>query len=170
MPEPRALPPLALVGLDGQPLGRNFFAGHWTIVFFGFTQCPDVCPTTLATLAQTGKMLTDLAAAQRPRVLLVTVDPERDDPERLAAYVRFFDGSFLAATGTVANITSAAEAFGIPFTKVSLPGGGYTFDHGAGLFVVGPSGDIVAYSSPPHEAATVAADYRKIVEYHGATR
>lgn len=170
MPEPRALPPLALVGLDGRPLAKDFFADHWTIVFFGFTQCPDVCPTTLATLAQTGKLLADLKVAQRPRVLLVTVDPERDDPARLAAYVRFFDPSFLAATGTVADVTSAAAAFSVPFAKVSLPGGGYTFDHGAGLFVVGPSGGIVAYSSPPHQAATVAADYRKVVDYHGARR
>ncbi len=104
----RELPPLSLTDIDGRPLGSDFFAGHWTVVFFGFTTCPDVCPTTLATLAQFTKALTDLPEAQRPRVLLVTVDPERDDPAKLAAYVRFFDPSFLGATGDLAGVTAAS--------------------------------------------------------------
>jgi protein SCO1/2 len=161
----RELPPLSLTDIDGRPLGSDFFAGHWTVVFFGFTTCPDVCPTTLATLAQFTKALTDLPEAQRPRVLLVTVDPERDDPAKLAAYVRFFDPSFLGATGDLAGVTAAAMAFGVPFAKVSLPEGGYTMDHGSGLFIVGPGGGIDAYSSSPHEAAVLARDFRKVVSY-----
>jgi protein SCO1/2 len=170
LPEPRGLPELALTGMDGQPLPRDFFAGHWTIVFFGFTQCPDVCPTTLATLAQAEKLLADLPGPQQPRVLLVSVDPERDDPAKLAAYVRFFNPAFLAATASGDDLTRATEAFGVPFMKLPLPDGGYTFDHGAGLFVVDPSGGIAAYSSPPHQPATVAANYRQIVEYHESSR
>jgi protein SCO1/2 len=161
----KPLPAFSLVGVDGRPLGSGFFKGRWTLVFFGFTTCPDVCPTTLATLAQFTKQLADLPAPEQPRVLLVSVDPERDDPAKLAAYVRFFDPAFHAATGDVQAVSAAAAAFGVPFSKVSLPEGGYTMDHGSGLFIVDPSGGIAAYSSAPHDAAVLARDYRKIVAY-----
>ena len=165
LPAPRALPPLDLVDQDGRPLPADFFAGHWTLVFFGFTQCPDICPTTLATLAQVRRQLADLPVGEQPRVLLVSVDPERDPPERLAAYVRFFDASFLGATGSEQATAAAAAAFNVPYAKVSLPEGGYTLDHGSGLFVVGPTGGLVAYLSAPHQAGTIASDYRKIVAW-----
>ncbi|MFO1393513.1 MAG: SCO family protein [Steroidobacteraceae bacterium] len=167
LPGAQPLPALDLVDQDGRPLGADFFEGHWTIVFFGYTSCPDVCPTTLATLAQAMKAMADLSPAERPRVLLVTVDPERDDPARLAAYVRFYDPSFLGATGTPAAVAAAAAAFGVPFAKVTLPEGGYTMDHGSALAIVGPRGAIVAYSSAPHEAQAIERDYRKIVAYTG---
>jgi protein SCO1/2 len=165
LPEPRPLPALALTNQDGQPLGADFFKGGWTFVFFGFTACPDICPTTLATLKQVTGQLADLPAAQRPRVLLITVDPERDDPKRLSAYVKFFDPAFLGATGDAKAVADAAAAFNVPFSKVSLPEGGYTMDHGSGIFIVGPSGGIVAFSSAPHEAASLARDYRTVVSY-----
>ncbi len=165
LPQPRELPALDLVDQDNRPLPRDFLRDHWTIVFFGFTQCPDVCPTTLTTLAQVKKQLADLPASQQPRVLLVSVDPERDPPALLKSYVTFFDPSFLAATGTLAATTQAATAFSVPFAKVPLPDGGYTMDHGAGLFVVSPKGALVAYSSPPLDATVLARDFRKAVQY-----
>jgi protein SCO1/2 len=170
LPEPRDLPELALTGEDGRPLGAGFFQGHWTLVFFGFTTCPDICPTTLSTLSKATRELQDLPAGERPRVLLVTVDPERDDAARLAAYVKFFDPAFRGATGEAPGIAAAAAAFGVPFAKVSLPEGGYTMDHGTGIFLVGPEGGVVAYFSAPHEAAILARDYRKAVEFAGHHR
>jgi protein SCO1/2 len=167
LPAPRALPALDLVGQDGRPLGADFFKGRWTIVFFGFTSCPDLCPTTLASLAQATHQLADLPPAERPRVLLVTVDPERDNPAHLAAYVRFYDPAFLGATGTPAAVAATAAAFAVPYAKVSLPEGGYTMDHGSAIFIVGPSGAIVAYSSAPHDASTIARDYRKVLSFEG---
>jgi len=167
---PRALPALDLVDQDGRQMPRDFFAGHWTLVFFGFTQCPDICPTTLATLAQVRRELADLPAGEQPRVLLISVDPERDPPERLAPYVRFFDPAFLGATGSAEATAAAAAAFGVPYSRVEVPEGGYTMDHGSGLFVVGPAGALVAYLSAPHEAATIARDYRRIVAWPGAGR
>jgi protein SCO1/2 len=167
---PRAIPALQLVDQDGRPFTAAALRDHWTLVFFGFTHCPDVCPTTLAVLKQVRQQLADLPEAQRPRVVLFTVDPERDTPERLRDYVRFFDPSFGAVTGTVAAVEQAAAAFAIPFAKVPLPGDGYTMDHGAGIFVVGPSGQAIAYSSPPHEAAMLARDFRKVLEYYEESR
>ena len=164
-PAPRALPTLDLVDQDGKPLPPRFFDGHWTLVFFGFTQCPDICPTTLATLAQASKQLGDLPAGSRPRMLLVSVDPERDPPSILAPYVRFFDPAFLAATGSLEATAAAAAAFNVPYAKVAQDGGGYTLDHGSGIFVVGPTGGIVAYLSAPHDAARIAANVRSIVTW-----
>ena len=168
--QPRELPPLSLVDQDSRPLPRDFLKNRWTVVFFGFTQCPDVCPTTLATLAQMKKKLADLPAEQQPRVLLVTVDPERDTAAILKPYVTFFDPSFLGATGTLAETGQAATAFSVPFAKVPLPDGGYTMDHGAGLFVVSPAGALAAYSSPPLDATVLARDFRKIVQYYEDSR
>jgi protein SCO1/2 len=170
LPQPRALGALALVGQDGNPLPADFFVGHWTLVFFGFTRCPDICPTTLATLAQASKQLADLPPTQRPRVLLVTIDPERDPPEHLAAYVHFFDPDFMGASGSLEATAAAAAAFGVPYSKVAMPDGGYTMDHGSGIFVVGPSGGIDAYLSAPHDAAVIARDYRRIVAWAGERR
>jgi protein SCO1/2 len=165
LPAPRALPPLDLMDQDGQPLAANFFAGHWTLVFFGFTQCPDVCPTTLATLAQSVGQLKELPANAQPRVLLVSVDPERDTTEILAPYVRFFNPAFLAARGTPEATAAAAAAFAVPYAKVVLPEGGYTLDHGSGIFLVDPTGGMTAYFSAPHDAATITRDYRSIVAW-----
>jgi protein SCO1/2 len=169
-PAARPVPTLDLVDQDGKALGPDFFKGHWTLVFFGFTQCPDVCPTTLATLARTVRELDDLPAVQRPRVLLVSLDPERDTPEILAPYVRFFDPSFLGARGSLEATAAAASAFNLPYARVALPEGGYTLDHGSGIFMVGPSGGTEAYLSAPHEAATIARDYRTIVAWAGARK
>jgi protein SCO1/2 len=165
---PRALPTLELTNQDGQPLGTDFFAGHWTLVFFGFTQCPDVCPTTLATLAQAARALGDLPAAEQPRVLLVSVDPERDTAEILAPYVRFFDPHFMAARGSLEATAAVAAAFTVPYAKVPLPDGGYTLEHGSGVFLVGPEGQLRAYFSAPHDAGRIARDYRSIVRWAGA--
>jgi protein SCO1/2 len=170
LPQPRALPALTLVDQEGRPLPAGFLRDRWTVVFFGFTQCPDVCPGTLTVLAQMKKELADLPATEQPHVLLITVDPERDTPAVLKAYVTFFDPSFSAATGTVAGATQAATAFSVPFAKVPLPGGGYTMDHGAGLFIVSPAGALAAYSSPPLAAPVLARDYRKVVQYYEDSR
>jgi protein SCO1/2 len=170
LPEPRPLPPLGLVDQDARPMPADFFTGHWTLVFFGFTQCPDICPTTLATLAQARRQLADLPPDQQPRVLLVSVDPQRDAPELLAAYVRFFDPAFMGATGSDEATAAAAAAFGVPYSKVEMPEGGYTMDHGSGLFVVGPTGGLVAFLSGPHDAAVVARDFRSIAAWAGGRR
>jgi len=165
LPQPRALAAFDLVDQDGRTFTVKQLREGWTIVFFGFTQCPDVCPTTLSLLAQTKKQLADLPPAQQPRVLLISVDPERDTPAVLKPYVTFFDPTFRGATGTLANVQQAATAFGVPYQKVPLPGGGYTMDHGSGVFIVAPDGGLAAYSSEPHVAEVLARDFRKVVQF-----
>jgi protein SCO1 len=166
---PRPLPEVALTDQDGKPLDAAFFRQGWTLVFFGFTRCPDVCPTTLATLARTHAALADLPLAQRPRVLLVSVDPEHDEAPLLRDYVRRFDPTFDAATGDPDAVRAFAAAFGTPYAKVALSEDAYTMDHGAGVFLVAPDG-IAAYSGAPHDAAVLASDYRLVLARHGQRR
>ena len=165
LPEPRILPPLTLVRHDGSTLDERFFRGRWTFVFFGFTHCPDVCPTALSMLARTRKALADLPAAVQPQVLFVSVDPARDDARQLAAYVTFFDPSFVGATGSDAQVAAAAAAFSVPYAKVTTPDGGYTMDHGSGVFLVGPAGALNALTSGASDPAALARDFRKVVDF-----
>jgi protein SCO1/2 len=113
--------------------------------------------------------LADLPAPQRPRVLLVSVDPERDTPAILKAYVQFFDPAFAAATGTADGVATAAAAFSVPYARVARADGGYTMDHGAGLFFVSPAGALAAYASPPLDPRVLARDFRQLVQYYEET-
>lgn len=157
-PSARPVGALALTAHTGRAFGAADLAGHPTLVFFGFTHCPDVCPTTLVTLAAVKKSgaLPDL------RVLFVSVDPQRDTPPVLAAYVHAFDPDFIGATGDAAEIARLAQKFGVAVARVDLPGGDYTMDHSAAVFLLDRRGEIVAVFTPPFEVAPLAADLRRV--------
>ena len=125
-PQPRALPAFALTHVGWPPATRATLRGAWTLVFLGFTHCPDVCPTTLAELAGAEALGRPMPAAIRPRVLFVSVDPERDTPAGLATTRTIFQPDTLAATGDPAALADFARSLGIVFMKVPLPGGDYT--------------------------------------------
>lgn len=167
-PTPRALPAFALVDQDGASVGPAQVAGRWTILFFGFTHCPDVCPATLATLAATRRQLEDLPEADRPRVVLVSVDPARDTPELLGQYVAFFDSSFTGLTGEPAEVRRLTEGLGVAvFVGEPDERGDYTVDHTATLFLVNPAGELAAAFGTPHEPDIIARDYRRMVAAGG---
>ena len=159
---PRPLPPLALIDQDNRPFDAQRLRGGWSLVFFGFTSCPDACPLTMTALAQTNKLLADLPGAQRPRVVMISVDPERDTPERLAAYVKAFDPTFIGATGTKAAIDELAQRMGVLAATRPLEGGSYTVDHTTSVFLIDPDGALRALFSAPHTPKLIAEDYRRI--------
>ena len=161
---PRPLPSFSLVDLASQPFGNDSLRGTWSFLFFGFTNCPDVCPTTLRMLAQTEQSLADLPAAQRPRVILVSVDPKRDTPEQLATYVKFFSPAFVGVTGAPEALDTFTRQVGVPVAITPTDGGGYTVDHSAAVFLIDPTGAMRALFSPPHSPKAIAADYRRIVD------
>jgi protein SCO1/2 len=160
----RALPDFALVDHSGRPFGPERLQGQWTFLFFGFVNCPDVCPTTLTTLAAARAALADLPAEQQPAVTLVSVDPDRDTPEVLGRYVTHFDPSFTGVTGSTAATAALTGGLGVAVV-VGPPGpdGNYSVDHTAALFLVDPDGRVAALFGGPHEAGTIARDYRRIV-------
>lgn len=160
LPQPRALAQFSLTDQSGQPFTLESLKGHPTLVFFGFTHCPDVCPTTLAKLSQVVK------AANVPglKVLLISADPARDTPEQLERYVHAFNPEFIGATGSVDEIERVAREFGVAIVKVEMPGGQYTVDHSAVVFLLNKLGERVAVFTPPFEIEPVAADLRNTAD------
>jgi protein SCO1 len=150
-----------LFASDGKARAPADFAGKVVVLSFGFTQCPDVCPTTLAALAETMRALG--ADAKRVQVLLVTVDPERDTPALLAQYVTAFDPAFLGLAGDAKATRQAARAFKVFYQKVPT-GKGYTMDHSTGYYVLDKQGRtrlMFRYGQP---VADMAYDIRQLLQ------
>ncbi len=158
-PAPRALPDFNLVDARGAPVTPATLAGHPTLVFFGFTHCPDVCPTTLALLASVQKR----AALPGLKVAFITVDPERDTPAQVGAYVSSFGGDFIGLTGGAPEILKATTGFGVAAARVELAGGDYTMDHSAAVFALDSQARIVAVFTPPLSADRLARDLQRLV-------
>jgi len=154
---------LSLTGHDGKPRTLADFRGKLVVLSFGYTHCPDVCPTTLADTAAALKQLG--AAAARVQVLFVTVDPERDTPALLAQYVPAFDPSFLGLTGDAAAIEKAAKEFKIFYEK--RPGaapGAYTVDHSAQSYVLDGEGRLRLIERNDRLAQDLAEDLRALLD------
>jgi protein SCO1 len=153
---------LSLPDMNGKPRTLADFHGKVTVIFFGYTQCPDVCPTTMAELAAVKKALG--ADGDKVQGIFVTVDPERDTPELLKTYVGAFDPSFVALRGTLPQTQEAAKQFKVFFEKV--PGktpGSYTMDHSAGSFVLDQSGRPRLFERYGQGADALTADIRTLL-------
>lgn len=162
---PRPIPGFALTDHNGEAFDPQRLQDRWTLLFFGFTHCPDVCPTTLNTLARSRALLSDLPASVQPEVVLISVDPERDTVEKLRDYVPFFDPTFIGVTGTTAEIDALTAALGVAHMKVPREDGDYTVDHTSAIFLIDPTGRQAALFSAPHEAASLAARYKATTRY-----
>jgi protein SCO1/2 len=161
---PRPLPEIHLVDQDGAAFTPENLKGRWSLLFFGFTHCPDVCPTTLGMLSRTEKDLADLPTDRRPHIVFVSVDPLRDTPQQIKPYVAFFSPTFTGVTGTSEAIEDFTTKLGVPVVITPASNGEYTVDHSAAIFLVDPQGALHALFSGPHDPARIAADYRQIVE------
>ncbi|NDK38678.1 SCO family protein [Pseudoxanthomonas gei] len=162
-PQARSLPDFSLRQSDGTQLVSGELKGHWTLVFLGFTHCPDVCPTTLAELAQAQKQWTSLPDSVRPRVLFVSVDPERDTPTRIGEYAHAFHPDTLAATADVPALEDFARSLMFVFQK--MPGKtfasnpqDYSMDHSANIAVLDPQGRMAGFIKPPFQPKVIAGD------------
>lgn len=163
LPAARALPDFQLLDSRAQPYARTQLQGRWSLLFFGFTSCPDICPTTLSTLAQVEKQLSDLPLAQRPQIVFVSVDPARDTPAQVRDYLHFFSPSFVGLTGEAAQVEQLTRHLGVPVAVHDLGNGTYTVDHAATLFLLDPRARMTALFSPPHTVAALVADVRAVV-------
>ena len=165
---PRELPPFSLQQSDRTQLVPGELKGHWTVVFLGFTHCPDVCPTTLAQLAQAQKEWAALPDSTRPRVLFVSVDPERDSPDAIGEYAHGFDRDTLAATTDVPALEAFARSLSMVFAKVPAPAGApadqYSIDHSASLAVLDPQARMAGVIMPPLDPRAIAADMTALTQ------
>lgn len=155
---PRVADDFTLTTTTGEPMSLSDFRGKYVVLFFGYTSCPDVCPTTLSDIQQ---MLKELGAkrAEDVQVVMVTVDPERDTAQQLAAYLHYFDPSFIGMTGSVADIQPVAKQFGIFFEKApSSDKNNYVVDHTAVVTIIDPKGYVREIFSYGVSGADMASD------------
>lgn len=152
----------SLPDLDGNLRTAEDFRGKITVVFFGFIQCPDVCPTTLAELAQVRQKLGD--DGDRLQVLFVTVDPERDTPDIIRQYLAQFDPSFIGLRGDAEQVAQAAKTFKVFYAKVPIePAPNYTMDHSAGMYIFDETGAVRLYARGGHTPDELTADIRRLM-------
>ena len=150
-----------LVDFNGKPRALTDFSGKVVVLFFGYTHCPEVCPTTLADLAQVMRQLGK--DAEQVQVLFVTLDPERDSPGLLAQYVPSFDPSFLGLRGDAQATAQAAKAFGVSYEKQYGERGGYTMNHTDGIYLLGARGKPLLLSPYGQRAEYLVQDIRLLL-------
>jgi protein SCO1/2 len=155
----RAIGALDLVDQYGQPFTQARLEGRWSVVFFGFTSCPMICPTTMAMLRDLAGRLKTLEPRLRPQVILITVDPQTDTPPVIGRYVASFDATFLGLTGSQGALDTVARAFSVAYGR-STSG---TIDHSSTIYLVDPRAELAAVFTPPQTVAAIAEDYRRLV-------
>ena len=145
---PRDPGEFSLIDHHGSPFTREDLIDQWTLIFFGFTHCPDICPTTMVELAELKAQLMGTEASDA-HVVMLSVDPARDTPERLAQYVPYFHADFIGVTGDFTDILSFAQRLNAPFRKVSEPDGAYQMEHSANVMLMNPRGDYHGFFRAP---------------------
>lgn len=162
LPEPRPLREFEMTDDSGASFGLARLQGHWSLVFAGFTSCPDVCPTTLGLLAQLRTAMADQGAA--PEIVFLSVDPERDTPARLHGYVTHFGAGITGLSGAPDQLEALASQLGLAYMKVPGPTPeDYTLDHSAALVLIDPQARIAAYFQPPYKVDTLVSDLHRLL-------
>lgn len=151
----------SLIDDNNKPFTPADLRGKWSLLFFGYTFCPDICPTTLAQLNQLyGKL--EPKYAQDTQIIMVSVDPARDDAVKLHEYVRYFNPQFRGVTGEFLALQKFATALNIPFSKIPDGGDHYQIEHGDNIAIVDPAGHYIGFFKSPHELAKLQTNYRSI--------
>jgi protein SCO1/2 len=157
------LPAFTLVDQDGSRFDRTHLEGRWSLLFFGFTNCPGPCPAALSMLAIAEKSLADLPAAKRPQVVFISLDPQRDTPTVLKSYVANFNPGFIGVTGNETDLKVLTTALHVPYQIIPMPDGNYMVDHSLAIFAVDPKGGFHALFNASQAPAAISSDYRQLV-------
>ena len=167
LPRPRALAPFELIQHNGAPFTNADLEGRWSFVFFGFTNCPDVCPVAMSVLAEVQRLLAeagDTTRLEQFNVVLVSVDPERDTAAALREYVGAFSERFTGVTGSVEAIAALGTQLNIAFMKVPSDTSpeGYVVDHTGNIVIVNPMGHYHGFIKLPHDPDNILLSYQSI--------
>jgi protein SCO1/2 len=162
LPEHRAIPALQMTDQDGQPVSLASLKGKWSLLFFGYTFCPDICPTTLAQLRQVKAELPKAAVA-RLQVILVSVDPQRDTPAKLKEYLGYFDKDFRGFNAPPAVLQEFAKAVSMPYVEPDTSKPNYTVSHSGNLALVGPDGTQRGFIRAPFNTQKLVAQLPGVV-------
>lgn len=153
LPQPATLPQFRLLDQNGAEFNSESIHDHWSLLFFGFTHCPDICPATLQQLAIARKRVLRESQGAFPNIVLISVDPERDTPEVLAEYIRHFGDGFTGVTGSIDELRKLTSALGIFFEKSVAETGeadDYSVNHSAAVILINKNGEFHALFSAPH--------------------
>jgi protein SCO1/2 len=168
LPQPKAITAFQLTDQDGKSFGPERLKGKWTVIFFGYTQCPDICPTTLGAL---NGFLHRLRSQGNWRddnqILFVSVDPKRDSPRHLKDYLAYFDPVYSGATGERAQIDALVAQFGAVYMfEGDTNGDTYTVNHSASLYIVDPKGRLYAKILPPYDPPQMADTFVRLRDFY----
>lgn len=163
-PEARELTAFNLVDQNNRPFELDRFAGNWSFVFFGYTYCPDICPTTLSKLVAVFSQLENQAEPESSlKAFFISVDPQRDKPEVLEGYMNYFNAAFIGVTAEKEQLDSFARQFGAGYViEPERAPGDYLVSHTSSIFLVGPEKRLLAHFSPPHDPETIVEQFRQI--------
>lgn len=170
LPEPRIIADFDLVDQHNEHFSLERFKGRWSLLFFGFTTCPDVCPNTLHQLQLARRAMIEAnPAGPLPQIYLVSVDPGRDTPSKLAAYLEYFDPAFVGLTGADEQLQALAYQLGVAyFIEPHEPGDlEYNVDHSASLLLLNPDAQLLGVLPPPHEASAIAQAVMTVIRQGG---
>ncbi|KAA9131948.1 SCO family protein [Marinihelvus fidelis] len=166
--QPRALPEFSLVDQHGQTFSRAGFRGDWSLIYFGYTYCPDICPAAMAVMAQVDGMLREGGESPGVTFYLVSVDPRRDTPERLEEYVTYFGPEFRGLTGDTPALDVITRAAGVVYQVPEAPvSDDYLVGHSSTLTLLNPEGQVHAIFTTPLIAEDIASSFRAIRDDHG---
>lgn len=167
--KPRPLPAFRLER-ENSSLDQSALKGKWTFMFFGYTHCPDVCPTTLAELnGAYGLLAGDPGVLDDTQFVFVSVDPERDTPQSLAAYAGYFNEAFIGATGTPAELADLTRQLDIMYSRGEAAESGYVVNHSSAVLLIDPQVRYYARFKAPHYAENVRSRYLAIRHYYEGT-
>ncbi len=159
---PRQLNDFSLEDHEGSRFTNSELEGKWTLIFFGFTYCPDICPLTMVTLGQFKQLLGDSPYAEDMQVLMVSVDPERDTVEKLAEYVAYFDDEFIGARGPYIDIFNFASQLNVAFTYTPATIGDYLVNHSGEIVLINPNGHFHGFFRSPHDPQRLLDNYTAV--------
>lgn len=169
MPQPIPVPDAQLTKMDGQPFGTKDLKGKWTFLYFGYTLCPDVCPTELSALAEVAELLRHEGVKAPWQQVFVSVDPERDTPEHLAKFVTYFDPEIIGATGKQSELRIMAQPIGVGWEKAALPTAdgnpttSYLINHTTSILLISPDGTMVGVFPTPHNPEAMVKAFLTVI-------
>jgi protein SCO1 len=160
--KPRPINAFKLVDNRNHAFNKQDLKGHWTFMFFGFTDCPSICPPTMHELATMRKALQAKHIKVMPQVLMVSINPVRDTAKRLDTYVKVYDPTFIGLTGSEKQIKALSKELGIAVLRTNMPNKHVALDHSGTVLLINPRGQVRAFFSMPHKAPVLASDYLAI--------
>ncbi|MDT8398375.1 MAG: SCO family protein [Pseudomonadales bacterium] len=161
---PRRFDDFSLIDQHHQPFTKDRLRDQWTLIFFGYTYCPDICPLTLANIRQFDQMLADTPYQDDTQVVMVSVDPRRDTPEKLGEYMSYFGADYIGATGEYIDIFNLASHLNVSFSYLPAENDDYQVSHSGEIILINPMGDFHGFFKYPHEPAKMLQNYTAVRE------